>query len=126
MAVAWTITKLKDKAKAAGLWNMFLPDAELGAGLSVQEYAHIAELTGGSFWHPPYLTVMHLIAAIWKCYGAMVARNKNNNGCKPFACRRNRSVFWGDWTRRGVQSMRVTNMQATAVIDGDEIVPEWA
>ena len=28
---------LKDKAKQAGLWNMFLPDTELGAGLSVQE-----------------------------------------------------------------------------------------
>lgn len=40
---------LKAKAKSAGLWNMFLPDEKLGAGLSIQEYAHIAEYTGRSF-----------------------------------------------------------------------------
>jgi len=45
------LQQLKDKAKAAGLWNMFLPDAELGAGLSVQEYAHIAELRGRNMLH---------------------------------------------------------------------------
>lgn len=43
---------LKAKARAAGLWNLFLPDSELGAGLSVQEYAHIAELTGRSILAP--------------------------------------------------------------------------
>ena len=43
---------LKAKAKAAGLWTMFLPCPELGQGLSVQEYAHIAELTGRSLLAP--------------------------------------------------------------------------
>ncbi|MFX4681996.1 acyl-CoA dehydrogenase, partial [Acinetobacter baumannii] len=36
---------LKAKAKAQGLWNLWLPDAALGAGLSIREYAHIAEQT---------------------------------------------------------------------------------
>ena len=36
MAMASSLEQLKAKAKAAGLWNMFLPDGELGAGLSVQ------------------------------------------------------------------------------------------
>ena len=31
-----------------GLWNLFLPDDELGAGLSITDYAPIAELTGRS------------------------------------------------------------------------------
>ncbi len=39
---------LRQKAKEAGLWNMFLPDDTLGAGLSVTDYAPIAELTGRS------------------------------------------------------------------------------
>mgnify|MGYP006289061429 CR=1 FL=1 len=40
------LEELKARAKADGLWNMFLPDPEDGAGLSVTEYAPIAELTG--------------------------------------------------------------------------------
>ena len=44
----WTplqvIEQLKPKAQAAGLWNLFLPESELGAGLKNQEYAPLAEL----------------------------------------------------------------------------------
>lgn len=54
-----------------------------------------------AYLHPPYLTVMHLIAAIWKCYGAMVARRKNSNG-QP-SCRGNRFSVLYDLNRRGFQ-----------------------
>jgi alkylation response protein AidB-like acyl-CoA dehydrogenase len=40
------IEELKEKARDKGLWNMFLPDDELGAGLTNLEYAPIAEITG--------------------------------------------------------------------------------
>ncbi len=40
--------ELKVKARDAGLWNMFLPDAELGAGLSNSDYAPLAEILGRS------------------------------------------------------------------------------
>jgi acyl-CoA dehydrogenase len=50
----WTplqvIEQLKPKARDAGLWNLFLPDSELGAGLSNQEYAPLAELMGAVPW----------------------------------------------------------------------------
>lgn len=43
------VDELKDDARSRGLWNLFLPDPELGGGLSVHEYAPIAEITG---WSP--------------------------------------------------------------------------
>ncbi|MFY7973516.1 MAG: acyl-CoA dehydrogenase family protein [Rubrivivax sp.] len=45
-----TLEALKPKARAAGLWNLFLPDSELGAGLSNQEYAPLAEVMGAVPW----------------------------------------------------------------------------
>ncbi|MCY3564389.1 MAG: acyl-CoA dehydrogenase family protein, partial [bacterium] len=39
---------LKAEARAQGMWNLFLPDAEHGGGLSVTEYAPLAEITGHS------------------------------------------------------------------------------
>lgn len=44
---------LKREARARGLWNLFLPDPEAGGGLSVLEYAPLAEITGRSPWLAP-------------------------------------------------------------------------
>jgi acyl-CoA dehydrogenase len=41
-----TMERLKDKARAAGLWNMFLPESEAGAGLTNLEYAPLCEIMG--------------------------------------------------------------------------------
>lgn len=50
------IEDLKAEAKSRGLWNMFLPDERWGAGLSVLEYAPLAEITGRSPWIAPEAT----------------------------------------------------------------------
>ena len=52
----WTptaiIEELKPKARAAGLWNLFAPNAKHGAGLTNLEYAPLAEITGAVHWAP--------------------------------------------------------------------------
>ena len=111
---------LKQKAKALGLWNMFLPDETLGQGLSVQEYAHIAELTGRSLLAP---TIFNCNAPdsgnmelLWR-YGA---EQQKQDWLMPLLDGKIRSVFC--MTEPDVASSDATNMQATAIIEGNDIV----
>ncbi len=111
---------LKDQAKEAGLWNMFLPDDQLGQGLSVQEYAHIAELSGRSLIAPivfncnaPDSGNMELL---WR-YGT---ERQKQQWLMPLLDGKIRSVFC--MTEPDVASSDATNMQATAILENDEIV----
>ena len=47
-----TVEALKEKARAAGLWNLFLPESDMGAGLTNLEYAPLCEIMGRSIWSP--------------------------------------------------------------------------
>lgn len=114
------LESLKAKAKAQGLWNMFLPDDKLGAGLSVTDYAPIAELTGRSLIAPhvfncnaPDSGNMELL---WR-YGTQAQQDQ---WLTPLLAGETRSVFC--MTEPAVASSDATNMQATAIVEGDEIV----
>src|SRR5207244_5021672 len=50
------VDTLKAEAKSAGLWNLFLPDSEHGAGLDNRDYAPLAEIMGRRFLAPELFT----------------------------------------------------------------------
>jgi acyl-CoA dehydrogenase len=114
------IDELKEKAKAKGLWNLFLPESEFGAGLSNYEYAHLAEEMGKS----------HIASEAMNCSAPdtgnmeVIARYGNEQHqeewLKPLLDGEIRSAF--SMTEPGTASSDATNMQATAVLDGDEYV----
>ncbi len=114
------IDELKDKAKASGLWNLFLPESEFGAGLTNYEYAHLAEQMGKS----------HIASEAMNCSAPdtgnmeVIARYGNEQHqeewLQPLLDGKIRSAF--GMTEPGTASSDATNMQATAVLDGDEYV----
>ena len=114
------IDELKDKAKASGLWNLFLPESEFGAGLTNYEYAHLAEQMGKC----------HIASESMNCSAPdtgnmeVIARYGNEQHqeewLQPLLDGKIRSAF--GMTEPGTASSDATNMQATAVLDGDEYV----
>ncbi|MCD4533234.1 acyl-CoA dehydrogenase family protein [Nocardioides sp. cx-169] len=125
------IEELKTKARERGLWNLFLPHEHAGEyavrfgtdggeGLTNVDYAPIAELTGRSAIAPLVLNCNAPDTGNMEVLLRYGTEDQRREWLEPLLEGRIRSAF--TMTEPGVASSDATNMEATAVVDGDEVV----
>lgn len=114
------IDELQPLARAAGLWNLFLPHSEHGAGLTNLEYAPLCEEMGRVHWCPAVFNCAAPDTGNMETLERFGTAEHKERWLKPMLEGRIRSAF--AMTEPGVASSDATNIESSIVRDGDDYV----
>ena len=111
---------IKAKAKEQGLWNLFLPDSDRGAGLTNYEYAHLCEMMGRTQFGPEAFNCSAPDTGNMETLERYASDEVKEEWMAPLLEGKIRSAF--AMTEPEVASSDATNIESSIIRDGDEYV----